>query len=73
MMLGMFEKSAQEGQMFDYLDDLGFHASNPENGWSSKKKLYDIMWEIQGQLSACPTFEGEKTWVKDRKKVLGIK
>jgi len=48
-MIDMFENSQQEGQIYDYIDDLGFYASNPENGWSSKKKIYEILWELQKQ------------------------
>jgi len=72
-MIDMFENSQQEGQIYDYIDDLGFQASNPENGWSHKKKLYEILWEIEKQLKSLPSFDDEKTWIKNRKKVLQVK
>jgi len=72
-MIDMFENSQQEGQIYDYIDDLGFYASNPENGWSSKKKIYEILWELQKQLKTLPTFPDEKQWVKNRKEALGVK
>lgn len=72
-MIDMFESSQQEGQIYDYIDDLGFYASNPESGWSHKKKLYEIVWEIQKQLKTIPEFADEKQWIKDRKKALDIK
>ena len=33
-----FDKGDQEGAVWEYLDDLDFYASHPEDGWSSKKK-----------------------------------
>ena len=72
-MIDMFENSQQEGQIYDYIDDLGFYASNPEEGWAHKKKMYEIIWELQSQMKTLPTFAEEKQWVKDRKNALGIK
>lgn len=72
-MIDMFESSQNEGQLYDYIDDLGFQASHPEQGWASKKKMYEILWEIEKQLKTLPNFEEEKQWIKDRKAALGIK
>lgn len=69
----MFENSQQQGQIYEYIDDLGFYASNPEEGWPHKKKMYEILWEIQRQLKTLPTFSDEKSWIKERKEALDIK
>lgn len=71
-MIDMFENSQQEGQIYEYIDDLCFYASNPESGWSHKKKLYEIMWEIQRQLKTIHPFTEEKQWIKERKEALKL-
>jgi len=72
-MIDMFESSQNEGQIFEYIDDLCFHSANPDSGWSSKKKLYEIKWEIEHQLKTLPEFDDEGEWIENRKKALGIK
>jgi len=69
----MFEKSQQEADIFAYIEDLGFHASHPEDGWTHKKKLYELMWMIQDELKTIPKFNDEEQWCDDRKKALNIK
>lgn len=71
-MIDMFENSQNEGMIYDYIDDLSFRSANPDNGWASKKKLYEILWEIQHQMKTLPEFDEEKQWIKDRKKALNI-
>jgi len=66
------ENAMMDGQVFDHIDNLGFQAQSPENGWSSKKKLYEIMWAIQEELKNSPEFEEESDWVRNRKETLGI-
>jgi hypothetical protein len=65
-MLNVFDKGDQEGQLWEYLDDLDFYASHPEEGWSSKKKMFEIMWHIQNSMKTIKEFPEEKEWVKTR-------
>jgi hypothetical protein len=65
-MLNVFDKGDQEGQLWEYLDDLDFYASHPEEGWSSKKKMFEIMWYIQNSMKTIKEFPEEKEWVKTR-------
>ena len=65
-MLNVFDKGDQEGQLWEYLDDLDFYASHPEEGWSSKKKMFEIMWHIQKSMKTIKEFPEEKEWVKTR-------
>ena len=67
------ENAMMDGQVFDHIDNLGFQAQSPESGWSSKKKLYELLWAIQNELKDSPEFEEENDWVKGRKETLGIK
>ena len=65
-MLNVYDKGDQEGQLWEYLDDLDFYASHPEEGWSSKKKMFEIMWHIQNSMKTIKEFPEEKEWVKTR-------
>jgi hypothetical protein len=65
-MMNPFDKGDQEGAVWEYLDDLDFYASHPEEGWSSKKKMFEIMWHIQNSMKTLKEFPEEKEWVKTR-------
>jgi len=61
-----FDKGDQEGAVWEYLDDLDFYASHPEDGWSSKKKMYEILFHLEASMKTLPEFSKEKEWVKTR-------
>ena len=63
-MMNPFDKGDQEGAVWEYLDDLDFYASHPEEGWSSKKKMFEIMWHIQNSMKTLKEFPEEAEWVK---------
>ena len=65
-MMNPFDKGDQEGAVWEYLDDLDFYAGHPEEGWSSKKKMYEILFHIQTSMKTLTKFKDEDEWVKAR-------
>ena len=65
-MMNPFDKGDQEGAVWEYLDDLDFYAGHPEEGWSSKKKMYEILFHIQTSMKTLKEFPEEAEWVKTR-------
>ena len=64
----------QEVNLTDILWDIqkiGYNASDPRmDGYyqfGQKKKLYQILWEVERQLKKCSEFHGEDAWLEEHK------
>jgi hypothetical protein len=55
--------------VIDRVQSLGFDMrDNHMDGFfqfNAKRKLYEILWEVEKQLKDSPTFYGEQEWLKE--------